>query len=234
MGSPGSQCLLICDTWRFIAFQRPIWRASYFAALKLREGASLPPQEPDSHEDQRRDRGLLPSLSPGFRNAARRLHPEGARRRSEDLPPNRRLCRWSPRRDFHRHAQGGRDLPLADDQFRDRRVAWSTARRPARGIRRRIHRHPLRACRPGRGKRKDQTRDIGPRLHLSRATFSLAHSGQFARRSPSAGRFRGLSVGSIRNPNRRSSIDSKYALDARAVSRLSFQLWTSKPRIRTS
>ena len=32
--------------------------------------------------------------------------------------------------------------------------------------------------------------------------------------------------GSIRNPNRRSSIDSKYALDARAVSRLSFErLW---------
>jgi hypothetical protein len=40
------------------------------AALKLREGASLPPQEPDSHEDQRRDRqGLLPPLSPGFRDA---------------------------------------------------------------------------------------------------------------------------------------------------------------------
>ena len=74
---------------------------------------------------------------------ARRLHPEGARRRSEDLPPNRRLCRWSPRRDFHRHAQGGRDLPVADEQFRDRRVARPTARRPARGIRRRIHRHAL-------------------------------------------------------------------------------------------
>ena len=39
--------------------------------------------------------------------------------------------------------------------------------------------------------------------------------------------------GSIRNPNRRSSIDSKYALDARAISRLSFELWTSKPRIPT-
>ncbi len=46
-------------------------------------------------------------------------------------------------------------------------------------------------------------------------------------------RFRGLSVGSIRNPNRRSSIDSKYALDARAVSRLSFEPWMSNPRIRT-
>src|ERR1700734_874281 len=48
---------------------------------------------------------------------ARRLHPEGARRRSEDLPPNKRLYRWSPRRDFHRHAQGGRDLPVADEKF---------------------------------------------------------------------------------------------------------------------
>jgi predicted DNA-binding WGR domain protein len=40
---------------------------------------------------------------------------------------------------------------------------------------------------------------------------------------PWAERFRDLSVRSIRNPNRRRSIDSKYALDARAVSRLSFQ-----------
>jgi hypothetical protein len=62
---------------------------------------------------------------------ARRLHPEGAGRRSEDLPPNRRLYRWSPRRDFHRHAQGGRDFPVADEQFRDRRVARPTARRMA-------------------------------------------------------------------------------------------------------
>jgi hypothetical protein len=40
------------------------------AALKLRESASLLPQEPDSHEDQRGDgQGLLPPLSPGFRIA---------------------------------------------------------------------------------------------------------------------------------------------------------------------
>jgi hypothetical protein len=63
--------------------------------------------------------------------------------------------------------------------------------------------------------------------------FSRPRSSKLARRSPSAGRFRGLSVGSIRNPNRRSSIDSKYALDARAVSRLSFEPWMSNPRIRT-
>ena len=59
-------------------------------------------------------------------------------------------------------------------------------------------------------------------------------SGQVAAPQPSAEPFRGLSVGSIRNPKWRSSIDSKYALDARAVSRLNFELWTSKPRIRTS
>ena len=133
---------------------------SDFAALKLTEGASLPLQEPDSHEDQRGD-GQGPPASPVARLPQRErlpnrptATPKGARWRSGDLPPNRRLCRWSPRRDFHRHAQGGRDLPVADEQFRDRRVAWSTARRPARGIRRRIHRHPLRVCRPGRGNEK--------------------------------------------------------------------------------
>jgi hypothetical protein len=63
--------------------------------------------------------------------------------------------------------------------------------------------------------------------------FSRPRSSKLARRSPSAGRFRCLSVGSIRNPNRRSSIDSKYALDGRAVSRLSFEPWMSNPRIRT-
>src|SRR3984957_16195342 len=40
------------------------------AALKLRESASLLPQEPDSHEDQRGNgQGPPASPSPGFRNA---------------------------------------------------------------------------------------------------------------------------------------------------------------------
>ena len=40
------------------------------AALELREGASLPPQEPDSTKiSQRTGRGLPPPRSPGFRNA---------------------------------------------------------------------------------------------------------------------------------------------------------------------
>ena len=79
---------------------------SDFAALKRREGASLPPREPESHEDQRRD-GQGSPASPVARlpqcerlpNRRGGLHPAGARRRSEGLPPNRRLCQWSPRRD---------------------------------------------------------------------------------------------------------------------------------------
>jgi predicted DNA-binding WGR domain protein len=38
--------------------------------------------------------------------------------------------------------------------------------------------------------------------------------------APSAERFHGLSVGSIRKPNRPRLIDSKYALDVRPISRL--------------
>ena len=125
------------------------------AALKLREGASLLPQEPDSMKiSEGTGKGLPPPLSPGFRNA--NASPTGA-----TATPRR--CASAVRRStseqeimpmvasvrFHRHAQGGRDLPVADEQFRDRRVARPIARRPARGIRRRIHRHPLRACRPG-------------------------------------------------------------------------------------
>jgi len=207
------------------------------AALKLRESASLLPQEPESHEDQRGD-GQGPSASPVAwlpqRDAAptgRRLHPEGARWRSEDLPPNKRLCRWSPWRDFHRHAKGGRDLPLADEQFRDRCVARPTARRPARGIRRRIHGRAL--CRRGSNRRNYTHIHCFDNTLQFINVFSRPRSSTLARRSPSAGRFRGLSVGSIRNPNRRRSFDSKYALDARAVSRLSFEPWMSNPRIRT-
>jgi len=47
---------------------------SDFAALKLREGASLPPQEPDSHEDQRRDR-QGPPASPVARLSQRERLP---------------------------------------------------------------------------------------------------------------------------------------------------------------
>jgi len=53
-----------------------------FAALKLREGASLPPQEPDSHEGQRRD-GQGPPASPGrLGEIFIDMHKEGATFRS--------------------------------------------------------------------------------------------------------------------------------------------------------
>ncbi len=47
---------------------------SDFAALKLREGASLPPREPDSHEDQKRD-GQGPPASPVARLSRRERLP---------------------------------------------------------------------------------------------------------------------------------------------------------------
>ena len=50
--------------------------------------------------------------------------------------------------------------------------------------------------------------------------FLSPTSGQAAALAPSAERFHGLSVGSIRKLNRRRLIDSKYALDVRSVSRL--------------
>ena len=65
---------------------------------------------------------------------ARRLHAGGARRRAQDLPPHRRVRGRHARRDLHRHAQGGRRLPLADELLRDRasRSASSTACRSRR------------------------------------------------------------------------------------------------------
>jgi hypothetical protein len=45
------------------------------------------------------DRGLLPPLSVRV-SRRERLDPEGARRLSEDLPPNRRLCRRIHHRRF--------------------------------------------------------------------------------------------------------------------------------------
>ena len=47
---------------------------SDFAALKRREGASLPPREPDSHEDQKRD-GQGPPASPVARLSRRERLP---------------------------------------------------------------------------------------------------------------------------------------------------------------
>ena len=63
---------------------------------------------------------------------APRLHAGGARRRAQDLPPHRRVRRRHARRDLHRHAQGGRRLPLADELLRDERLDRPPVRRAAR------------------------------------------------------------------------------------------------------
>ena len=80
-----------------------------------------------------------------------RLHAGGARRRPQDLPPHRRVRGRHARRDLHRHAQGGRRLPLADELLRDERVDRPAVRRAARDVRRAVHVHALRAAGPRRG-----------------------------------------------------------------------------------
>jgi hypothetical protein len=65
----------------------------------------------------------LPTGRPGLRvrlpKKRRRLHAGGARRRPQDLPAHRRVRGRHARRDLHRHAQGGRGVPLADELLRD-------------------------------------------------------------------------------------------------------------------
>jgi hypothetical protein len=50
----------------------------------------------------------------------RRLHAEGRRRRPQGVPAHRRVRGRHPRRDLHRHAQGGRRLPQPDELLRHR------------------------------------------------------------------------------------------------------------------
>jgi hypothetical protein len=208
------------------------------AALELREGASLPLQEPDSHEDQPED-GQGPAASPVAR-----------------LPQRQRLPN---RRDGYTQKArvGGQKIYLRTGDYADGRLGEIFIDMHKEGATFRSlmnnfaiavslglqHGVPLEefvdaftAARfvGGSSNRRNYTH-----IHCFDNTlqfinvFSCPRSSKLARRSPSAGRFRGLSVGSIRNPNRRSSIDSKYALDARAVSRLSFEPWMSNRRIRT-
>ena len=75
------------------------------------------------------------------------LYPEGDGRRPQGLSAHRRIRGRQPRRDLHRHAQGRLRLPLADEQFRHRDLDRPAIRRAARGIRRGLHLHPLRAGR---------------------------------------------------------------------------------------
>ena len=62
-----------------------------------------------------------------------------------------------------------RRLPEPHEQFRDRDLGRPAIWRAARGIRRRVHLHALRAGGPRSRQRRDQERDLDPRLCFSRA-----------------------------------------------------------------
>ncbi len=68
--------------------------------------------------------------------------PLSAATRCTCAPANTRTAH---RRNLHRHAQGRRRLPLADEQFRHRDLGGPAIRRAAGGIRGRLHVHALRA-----------------------------------------------------------------------------------------
>ncbi len=109
-----------------------------------------------------REREKLPQPAQG-------LHPEGGGRWPQGLSSHRRIRGRPARRDLRRHAQGGCGAALLAQQLRDRDLARPAVRRAARGIRRRLHLHALRAAGPGAGQRHHQVRDLDPRLRVPRA-----------------------------------------------------------------
>ena len=68
--------------------------------------------------------------------------------------------------DMHKEGAAFRSLM---NNFAIADLARPAIRRAARGIRRRLHLHPLRAGRAGAGQRRDQERDLDPRLRVPRA-----------------------------------------------------------------
>ena len=76
------------------------------------------------------------------------LYPEGHRRRTQGVSPYGRIRGRASGRDLHRHAQGRRVLPLADEQLRHRHLSRLAIRRPAGRIRGGLHFHAVRAGRP--------------------------------------------------------------------------------------
>ena len=102
------------------------------------------------------------------------LYAEGRRRRPQGLLAHRRISGRAPGRDLHRHAQGGRRLPVAHEQFRHRHLAWPAIWRAARGICRGLHLRPVRAGGLRPGQRCDQERDLDPRLYFPRARHLLS------------------------------------------------------------
>ena len=208
------------------------------AELKPSESASLMPQEPDSHEDQR-GHGQRPPASPVA------------------WPPQRE--RLPNRRDGYTQKArvGGQKIYLRTGDYADRRLGeifidthkeGATFRSPMNNFAIAVslglqHGVPLEefvdaftAARfvGGSSNRRNYTHIHCFDNTVQFINVSLAHvraSWRDAALRPGA--FAVYLSDRFRNPNRRSSIDSKYALDARAVSRLSFEPWMSNPRIRT-
>ena len=91
--------------------------------------------------------------APPAARAGAGLHAEGPHRQPQDLSAHRRVRGRHARRDLHRHAQGRRRLPQLMNCFAIADLARPAARRAARGVRRRLPLHPLRAEGHGAGQR---------------------------------------------------------------------------------
>ncbi len=101
---------------------------------------------------------------------AQGLHAEGDRRRPQGLSAHRRIRGRPARRNLHRHAQGGFGLPLADEQFRDRDLAWAcNTACHSRSIVEAFTFTRFEPVGDRRRQRDDQDGDLDPRLHLPRA-----------------------------------------------------------------
>ena len=95
------------------------------------------------------------------------LYPEGRNRRSKALFERRRIRGRPPRRNLHRHAQGRIGVPRADEQFRHRGVHRPAIWRAARGIRRCVCGHAVRAGRLRGRQRRHRQRHFRDRLRVS-------------------------------------------------------------------
>ncbi len=109
------------------------------------------------------ERVRLPKKRSGFTQ-------EAQRRRTQGVPAHGRVRGRVAGRDLHRHAQGGRCLPLADELLRHGRVRRPAVRRAARDLRRAVHVHPLRAAR--RGRRTIRTSSSRPRSSTTSSACS--------------------------------------------------------------
>ena len=135
----------------------------------------------DADANCREDRLPLHRQASPDAAAPQRLHAKGGHLGPQSLPAHRRIRRRPARRDLHRHAQGRRRFPLVDEQLRDRDFAGLAARRSARGVRRSVHVHALRAQRAGHRTRPHQDGDVDSRLHLPRARRELSRHATISR-----------------------------------------------------